>query len=75
MERASKKSFVMKQIISTPLMIENPVRRPNVPPMRLNWASNLIFLSLSISSKEAVSKKIRTKFNLDSGNSSPKVAL
>ena len=34
-------------MISTPLMMENPVRSPMVPPMRLSWASVLIFLSLS----------------------------
>ena len=46
----------MKKMISMPLMMENPVRRPMVPPMRLSWASILIFLSLSMSSKVAVSK-------------------
>ena len=45
-----------KKTISTPLMIENPVRSPIVPPMRLNWASVFIFLSRSMSSKVAVSK-------------------
>ena len=45
-----------KKMISTPLMMENPVRSPMVPPMRLSWASILIFLSLSMSSKVAVSK-------------------
>ena len=45
-----------KKTISTPLMMENPVRSPMVPPMRLSWASVLIFLSLSMSSKVAVSK-------------------
>ena len=44
------------KMTSMPLMIENPVRRPMVPPMRLSWASVLIFLSLSMSSKVAVSK-------------------
>ena len=29
-------------------MIENPVRRPIVPPIRLSWASNFSFLSLTI---------------------------
>ena len=46
----------IKKIISMPLMMENPVRRPMVPPMRLSWASVLIFLSFSILSKVAVSK-------------------
>ena len=45
-----------KNIISTPLIMEKPVRSPMVPPMRLSWASVLIFLSLSMSSKVAVSK-------------------
>ena len=45
-----------KKMISTPLMMEKPVRSPMVPPMRLSWASVLIFLSLSMSSKVAVSK-------------------
>ena len=45
-----------KKMISTPLMMENPVRSPMVPPIRLSWASVLIFLSLSILSKVAVSK-------------------
>ena len=46
----------MKKMISTPLMMEKPVRSPMVPPMRLSCASVLIFLSLSILSKVAVSK-------------------
>ena len=45
-----------KKTISMPLMMENPLRSPMVPPMRLSWASVLIFLSLSMSSKVAVSK-------------------
>ena len=52
-------------------MIENPVRRPMVPPTRLSWPSNLIFLSLSTSSKEAVSKKMWTSSRDESGRSSP----
>ena len=44
-----------KKMISMPLMMENPVRSPMVPPMRLSWASVLIFLSLSMLSKVAVS--------------------
>ena len=51
-----KNNLKRKKIISTPLMMENPVRSPMVPPMRLSWASILIFLSFSISSKVAVSK-------------------
>ena len=45
-----------KKTISMPLMMENPEKSPIVPPMRLSWASVLIFLSLSMSSKVAVSK-------------------
>ena len=45
-----------KKTTSAPLIMENPVRSPMVPPMRLSWASVLIFLSLSMSSKVAVSK-------------------
>ena len=59
-----------KKTISTPLMMENPVRSPMVPPMRLSWASVLIFLSLSMSSKVAVSKKICTSWRVD-GTVSP----
>ena len=32
-------------------MMKNPVRSPMVPPMRLSWASVLIFLSISKSSR------------------------
>ena len=46
----------IKKMISTPLMIENPLKSPMVPPMRLSWASVLIFSSLSMLSKVAVSK-------------------
>ena len=46
----------IKKMISMPLMMENPVRSPMVPPIRLSCASVLIFLSLSMSSKVAVSK-------------------
>ena len=46
----------IKKMISIPLMMEKPVRSPMVPPMRLSWPSILIFLSLSMSSKVAVSK-------------------
>ena len=52
-------------MISMPLMMENPVSSPMVPPIRLSWASVLIFLSLSMSSKVAVSKKICTSSRLD----------
>ena len=41
---------------STPLMMENPVRGPMLPPMRLSCGSILLVLSLSMLSKVAVSK-------------------
>ena len=50
------KNFRMKKTTSTPLMMENPVKSPIVPPMRLICASNLSLWSLSILSKVAVSK-------------------
>ena len=62
-----------KNMISTPLMMENPVRSPMVPPMRLNWASVLIFLSLSTLSKVAVSKWICTSWSVDWGRSIPDI--
>ena len=62
-----------KKMISIPLMMENPVRSPMVPPMRLSWASILIFLSLSMSSKVAVSKKICTSWRVDWGTISPEL--
>ena len=34
-----------KYMISTPLMIENPVRSPIVPPIADNMSTNLAFLS------------------------------
>ena len=33
--------LAMKYMISTPLMIEKPVRRPMVPPMADSWSTNL----------------------------------
>ena len=53
-------------------MMEKPVKRPMVPPMRLIWLVSLISLSLSISSKEAVSKKIWTNWRVDLSISWPK---
>ena len=66
-----KKAFVIKKTISTPLMIENPVRRPIVPPMRLSCASTLTFLSRLMLSKVAVSKKIWTTSRVELTSSSP----
>ena len=67
----TKNDLRRKKIISTPLMMENPVRSPIVPPMRLSWASVLIFLSLSISSKVAVSNRISTIWRDDWESWSP----
>ena len=48
------------------MMMENSVKRPMVPPTRLIWFVSFISVSLSISSKEAVTKKIRTSLRVDS---------
>ena len=50
-------NLTKRKIISMQLIIENPVRRPMVHPIRLSWASSLIFLSLAISSMVVVSKR------------------
>ena len=49
-------TFVEKYRISTPLMMENPVRRPIVPPIADNMSSNFAALSLVILSNVGVSK-------------------
>ena len=36
-------SLKRNKMISMPLMMEKPLRSPMVPPMRLSWASVLIF--------------------------------
>ena len=64
-----------KKIISMPLIMEKPVRSPMVPPMRLSWASVLIFLSLLMSSKVAVLKKICTNCRVDEGSSFPETHI
>ena len=56
MTKSIENDLKRKKMISTPLIMEKPVRSPMVPPIRLSWASVLIFLSLSMSSKVAVSK-------------------
>ena len=53
--------FLRKKRISTPLMMENPVRSPMVPPIADNMSTNLAALSLVILSNVGVSKKILTK--------------
>ena len=51
-----KTIFVAKKIISTPLMMENPVRSPMVPPIADNMSTNFAALSLVILSNVGVSK-------------------
>ena len=45
-----------KKRISTPLMMENPVSRPMVPPIADNMSTNFAALSLVILSNVGVSK-------------------
>ena len=51
----------MKYNISTPLMMENPVKRPIVPPTTATMSDSLILLSFLITSNVGVSKYILTK--------------
>ena len=44
-------------MISTPLRMENPVRRPIVPPIKPNWASIVTFESFPIEQCVDISKK------------------
>ena len=53
---AIKIIFPAKKRISTPLMIENPVRSPIVPPIADNMSTNFAALSLVIRSNVGVSK-------------------
>ena len=48
-------------MMSIALTREKPVRSPMVPPITPSWASNVTFLSFSISTKVAVSKNIRIR--------------
>ena len=48
--------FKAKYMISTPLMIENPVRSPIVPPIAESLSTNLAALSFVIFSNFGVSK-------------------
>ena len=52
-----------KQMISTPLMMENPVRRPIVPPIVESFVSKFAFSSFIILSKLGVAKLIWTKWS------------
>ena len=47
-------------MISTPLRMENPVRRPMVPPIADKMSTNLAALSLVIMSNVVASKNILT---------------
>ena len=51
-------------MISTPLIIENPVRSPMVPPIADNMSTNFAALSLIILSNIGVSKYILSILNL-----------
>ena len=53
-----------KSIISKPLMIENPVRSPMVPPIADSMSTNLADLSFVILSNVGVSKNMRTYLKL-----------
>ena len=53
-------SLNAKYIISTPLIIEKPVRRPIVPPIADSLSTNFAALSLVILSNVGVSKCILT---------------
>ena len=53
-------SLTAKYIISTPLIIEKPVRRPIVPPIADSLSTNFAALSLVILSNVGVSKYILT---------------
>ena len=53
-----------KYKISTPLMIENPVRSPMVPPIADNMSTNFADLSLVMISNVGVSKYILTNLSL-----------
>ena len=59
-----KKILAAKYRISTPLMMEKPVRSPMVPPTADNMSTNFAALSLVILSNVGVSKKILTKWRL-----------
>jgi hypothetical protein len=48
--------FTPKYIISTPLMIENPVNSPMVPPIADNLSSKFAFSSFVIRSNVGVPK-------------------
>ena len=51
-------------MISTPLIIENPVSKPMVPPIADKMSTNFAALSLVILSNVGVAKKIFTNLRL-----------
>ena len=52
-------------MVSTPLRMENPVRRPIVPPIRANWASIVTFRLFPRSAfKYVVVKNLLVSYNL-----------
>ena len=60
------KIFATKYAISTPLMMENPVRSPIVPPIAESMSTNFAARSLVILSNDGVLKKIVTSFKFAS---------
>ena len=56
-------NFNIKYKISTPLMMENPVKSPNVPPIAESMSTNFAALSFVTLSNVGVSKYILTGFN------------
>ena len=56
--------FAAKYKISTPLIMENPVRSPMVPPIADNMSTNFAALSFVILSNVGVSKLIRTNLKV-----------
>ena len=48
--------FIAKYVISTPLMMENPVRSPMVPPMDDNLSTNFAALCFVMMSNVGVAK-------------------
>ena len=55
--------FIMKYIISIPLMSENPVSKPMVPPITDSLVSKLALTSLVIRSNVGLPKEILTQWS------------
>ena len=49
-------------MISTPLRMEKPVRRPIVPPIRPNWASIVTLTKITIAILYLLTDKVKTVF-------------